>query len=207
VVRHHAGIDLLNELSTVTHGQLISRDMFQARIQEGLPIAMHELIYPVLQGFDSVALRSDLTIVGSDQLFNETMGRELQTKHGQVPQTVITSMITPGLNGGPKQSKSLDNYVGLGQSAGEKFGRLMTPRDDLLAAWARTYTELEMDVVEELQRRADRGGSSAPDAKLDLAESIVARYHGNARGPTVEAGVPAGLLRAQSARGIAGVAI
>ncbi|MGI9093573.1 MAG: S4 domain-containing protein, partial [Mycobacteriales bacterium] len=86
--------------------------------------------------------------------------------------------ITPGLDGGPKQSKSLDNYVGLAQSAADKFGRLMTLRDDLLGVWARVYTELAWDEVDVLQRRADRGGIDARDAKLDLAEATVARYHG-----------------------------
>lgn len=172
--------DLISELSLVTHGQLVSRDMFQSRIREQREIAMHELIYPILQGFDSVALQSDLTIVGSDQLFNETMGRQLQAKHGQRPQTVITSTITPGLDGGPKQSKSLNNYVGLAQPAEEKFGRLMTLNDDLLGVWALVYTELPIETVDELQRRASRGGSDARDAKLDLAETIVARYHGPA---------------------------
>lgn len=170
--------DLISELSFVTHNQLLSRDMFRNRLQNHREIAMHELIYPILQGFDSVALHSDLTIVGSDQLFNEMMGRQLQAKHGQLPQTVITSTITPGLDGGAKQSKSLNNYVGLTQPAEEKFGRLMTLRDDLLGIWARVYTELPLDIVEEFQHRADRGGSAARDAKLDLAETIVARYHG-----------------------------
>ncbi|HVX44088.1 MAG TPA: tyrosine--tRNA ligase [Mycobacteriales bacterium] len=173
--------DLLGELSQVTHRQLISRDMFQARIQERREIAVHELIYPVLQGFDSVALHSDLTIVGSDQLFNEMMGRTLQSKHGQIPQTVITSTITPGLDGGPKQSKSLDNYVGLTQPPAEKFGRLMTLNDELVGTWARVYTDLPLDAVAELQRRAERGGRDARDAKLDLAEAIVGRYHGAVR--------------------------
>lgn len=132
--------DLISELSLVTHSQLMSRDMFQTRLRNNREIAMHELIYPVLQGFDSVALESDLTIVGSDQLFNETMGREMQAKHGQLPQTVITSTITPGLDGGPKQSKSLNNYVGLAQSADDKFGRLMTLNDDLISAHGQRST-------------------------------------------------------------------
>lgn len=169
--------DLLGELSRVTSNQLMTRDMFQARIRDGREIAMHELIYPVLQGLDSVALESDLTIVGSDQLFNEMIGRQLQTRHGQRPQTVITSVITPGLDGGAKQSKSLNNYVGLAHSPADKFGRLMTLADHLLGEWARVYTELPPEAVRDLQRRADRGGSTARDAKLELAEAIVARYH------------------------------
>lgn len=170
--------DLIGQLSLVTHSELMARDMFQKRLRDQREIAMHELIYPVLQGFDSVALESDLTIVGSDQLFNETMGRQLQSKHGQVPQTVITSTITPGLDGGPKQSKSLNNYVGLAQSADEQFGRLMTLNDDLIGPWATVYTELPIEAVEDLVRRAASGGSAARDAKLDLAQAIVARYHG-----------------------------
>lgn len=170
--------DLIGELSVVTHSQLMARDMFQRRIDDQREIAMHELIYPVLQGFDSVALRSDLTIVGSDQLFNENMGRELQAKHGQRPQTVITSTITPGLDGGPKQSKSLGNYVGLAQSADDKFGRLMTVNDDLIGVWAKVYTDLPIAAVDDLERRAALGGTAARDAKLDLAEAVVARHHG-----------------------------
>lgn len=170
--------DLIGQLSLVTHSELMARDMFQKRLRDHREIAMHELIYPVLQGFDSVALESDLTIVGSDQLFNETMGRQLQSKHGQVPQTVITSTITPGLDGGPKQSKSLNNYVGLAQAADEQFGRLMTLNDDLIGPWATVYTELPIEAVEDLVRRAASGGSAARDAKLDLAQAVVARYHG-----------------------------
>ncbi len=170
--------DLISQLSLVTHSQLMSRDMFQKRLQEHREIAMHELIYPVLQAFDSVALESDLTIVGSDQLFNETMGRELQARQGRLPQTVITSTITPGLDGGPKQSKSRNNYVGLAQPADEKFGRLMTLNDDLIGTWATVYTELPLEAVQQLAHHAASGGAIARDAKLDLAEEIVARYHG-----------------------------
>ena len=169
---------LLGELSLVTHAHLSSRDMFRARAAAGADVAMHELIYPVLQGYDSVALESDLTIVGTDQLFNEAMGRELQVKHGQRPQTVITSVVTPGLDGGPKQSKSLGNYVGLCDDPAEKFGRLMTLRDELVGEWARVYSTLPIERAVELGRRAEAGGAAARDAKLDLAEAVVARYDG-----------------------------
>lgn len=169
---------LLSELSLVTHAHLISRDMFRSRISAGTEIAMHELIYPVLQGFDSVALESDLTIVGTDQLFNESMGRELQVRHGQAPQTIITSTVTPGLDGGPKQSKSHGNYVGLCAAPEEKFGRLMTLQDELVDTWARVYSDLPLEQAEELGRRARSGGAAARDAKLDLAEAIVSRHDG-----------------------------
>lgn len=170
--------DLLAELSHVSVAQLMGRDMFSERTALGLPVAAHELIYPVLQGFDSVQLESDLTIVGTDQLFNEAMGRQIQARHGQQPQTVITSVITPGLDGGAKQSKSLNNYVGLTDPPEEKFGRLMTLRDDLIAIWGRVYTDRPIPEVEEWATLAERGGGAARDAKLALAEAIVARHHG-----------------------------
>lgn len=169
---------LLHELSHLTHARLVSRDMFRARIAAGAEIGMHELLYPVLQGFDSVALESDLTIVGSDQLFNESIGRDLQVRHGQRPQTIITSTVTPGLDGGPKQSKSQGNYVALSASADEKFGKLMTLQDDLVETWARVYTELPDHRIAALGAAAERGGAAARDAKLDLAEAVVRRHDG-----------------------------
>lgn len=159
---------------------MMARDMFQARVAEHQEIGLHKLIYPVQQGYHSVALKSDVTIVGSDQLFNEAMGRTFHSKHGQLPQTVITSTITPGLDGGPKQSKSLNNYLGLAQSAQEQFGQLMTLIDTLLGVWATAYTDLPAEQVHDLQRRGLAGGKQARDAKLDLAEAIVSRYHGHA---------------------------
>jgi len=170
--------DLLAELAHVTVGQLLARDMFAERMREGRPIAGHEFLYPVLQGYDSVMVESDLTIVGSDQLFNEMMGRQIQARHGQRPQTVITSTITAGLDGGPKQSKSLNNYVGLTHPPREKFGRLMTLVDDQVGEWATVYTDLSPATCAALALRAGRAGSDARDAKLDLAEAIVARHHG-----------------------------
>lgn len=170
--------DLLEELSHVTVGQLLARDMFAERMRQGRPIAGHEFCYPVLQGYDSVMVESDLTIVGSDQLFNEMMGRQMQARHGQRPQTVITSTITAGLDGGPKQSKSLNNYVGLTHRPQEKFGRLMTLVDEHIGEWARVYTTLPLNMVAQLHDRSVRGGRDARDAKLDLAEAIVARHDG-----------------------------
>lgn len=174
-------VDLLYELSLVTHAQLMSRDMFQARINEDRDIAMHEVLYPVLQGYDSVALESHLTIVGSDQLFNEMTGRHLQGRHGQVPQSIITTTITPGLDGGPKQSKSLNNYVGLADSPSDKLGKLMTLKDSLIGVWATVYTDLSQPAVAALEDAAAAGGPQARDAKLRLAHAIVARYHGAAK--------------------------
>ncbi|WP_207453128.1 tyrosine--tRNA ligase [Desertivibrio insolitus] len=168
---------LLELFALTTQAQLMARDMFRQRVAEGREIALHELVYPVLQGFDSVEIDSDLTIVGSDQLFNELMGRHYQQRLGREPQTVITSRITPGLDGGAKQSKSLGNYVALTDSPDEKFGKLMSLRDELVEEWAAVYTALPDERVAELGAASRHGGRAARDAKLVLAEAVVARHH------------------------------
>lgn len=169
---------LLGLFAQVTQAQLMARDMFRARVAAGREIALHELTYPVLQGYDSFALGSDLTIVGSDQLFNEQLGRHFQQRLGAEPQVVITSTITPGLDGGPKQSKSLNNYVALTDAPRDKFGKLMSLPDDLVETYARVYTELPLDAVGALGSAAAVGGPAARDAKLRLAAAVVTRYHG-----------------------------
>jgi tyrosyl-tRNA synthetase len=169
---------LLGLFAQVTQAQLMARDMFRSRVAAGREIALHELTYPVLQGYDSFALGSDLTIVGSDQLFNEQLGRHFQQRLGAEPQVVITSTITPGLDGGPKQSKSLNNYIALTDPPGEKFGKLMSLPDELVETYARVYTELPLDAVAALGSAAAVGGPAARDAKLRLAAAVVTRYHG-----------------------------
>ncbi|TDO46322.1 tyrosyl-tRNA synthetase [Kribbella sp. VKM Ac-2527] len=170
--------ELLGLFSQVTHAQLMARDMFRARIDAGREIALHELIYPVLQGYDSFAIGSDLTIVGSDQLFNEQLGRHFQQRLGADPQVVITTMITPGIDGGPKQSKSLNNYIALTDTPRDKFGKVMSLPDSLVETYARVYTELPLDTVAGLGSSAAHGGPAARDAKLRLAAAVVTRYHG-----------------------------
>ena len=152
--------------------------MFRDRIGSGREIALHELTYPVLQGYDSFAMDSDLTIVGSDQLFNEMMGRHYQQRLGAEPQALITTRITPGLDGGPKQSKSIGNYVALLDSPQEKFGKLMSLPDDLVEVWGATYTDLTDADVEYLAATIVKGSSAARDVKLTLAEEVLRRYHG-----------------------------
>jgi len=171
--------ELLSLFSMTTHAQLMSRDMFRERMAAGREIALHELTYPVLQGYDSFAMGSDLTIVGSDQLFNEMMGRHYQQRLGAIPQTLITTRITPGLDGGPKQSKSLGNYVALLDDPAEKFGKLMSLPDTLVEEWAAAYTDMTEENIERLAEAVSERGAKARDAKLELAEQIVGRYHGS----------------------------
>ena len=167
--------ELLRLFSMITHARLISRDMFQARIQQGREIHMHEMLYPVLQGHDSVVLQSDLTIIGSDQLFNEMLGRFYQERSGQAPQVIITSRITPGLDGKAKQSKSLDNYIGLGHSPREKFGRTMTLPDGLIVTYLEVYTDVPLAEIARVEAQL---AADPMRAKLFLAREIVKRYHG-----------------------------
>ncbi len=169
--------EFLKLMSLVTHSRLISRDMFQKRIAGSVDTYMHELVYPILQGYDSVVLDSDLTIVGSDQLFNEMMGRFFQEKFGQRQQTIITTKITPGIDGVAKQSKSLDNYIGLGHSPRDKFGRVMRLPDSLIPVFFEVYTEVPESKLKEF---AEMTKSDPLEAKKQLAMEIVRRYHGDA---------------------------
>lgn len=170
--------ELMPLLSLVTHGRLVSRDMFQRRIAEGAEIHVHELLYPVLQGYDSYMLDSDLTIVGTDQLFNEMMGRHYQSRLGQDPQVVITTRITPGIDGGEKQSKSLGNYIALAHGPRDKFGRAMSIPDRLIVPYLEVYTAVPRERVEEVRAGLDGAALHPMEAKRFLARELVARYHG-----------------------------
>ncbi len=169
--------DLANLMGFFTHSRVIERDMFQRRIKEGHEIRLTELIYPILQGYDSVMLKSDLTIIGSDQLFNENIGRFLQTKFGQPPQVIVTTVITPGLDGGSKMSKSLGNYIGLGDSPTDKFGKAMRLLDSLIAPYLETYTDVSWDEIKRIESEL-KSGKGRMEAKLFFAEALVGRYHG-----------------------------
>ena len=170
--------DFVTLLEGITHSRLIGRDMFQKRIGAGHEIYMHEMIYPILQGYDSVMVKSDMTIIGSDQLFNEIMGRDLQERAGQSPQIIITTKITPGIRGGPKQSKSLGNYIAIDDNPREKFGKAMSIPDNLIDQYLRVYTTMPLDEIEkEKQYAADRGMTNM-DLKKRLAYELVKIYHG-----------------------------
>ncbi len=166
--------DFLKLLAMVTHARLISRDMFQRRIEKQEDIYMHEMIYPILQGYDSYVLGSDLTIIGSDQLFNEMLGRFYQQKLGQKSQVIITTKITPGIDGKAKQSKSLDNYIGLGHSSRDKFGRSMKIPDELIVDYLKIYTTVPMGEISRIEKKIS---SDPMKWKKFLAREILRRYH------------------------------
>jgi len=167
--------DLLSLMSLVTHDRLISRDMFQKRIETGQEIYENELVYPILQGYDSVALKADATVIGSDQLFNEMMGRFFQEKYGEPAQVIITTKITAGIDGKGKQSKSLGNYIGLNHSPREKFGRLMSIPDTLIIDYMKVYTDVPLDEIVKIEQDLS---TDPKKYKLMLAQEIVKRYHG-----------------------------
>jgi tyrosyl-tRNA synthetase len=167
----------LGLLSEVTHARLIQRDMFQARIAEGSEIRMHELLYPILQGYDSCELDSDLTIVGTDQHFNELMGRFFAERLGGSPQVVITTEMTPGTDGRAKQSKSLGNYIALSDGPRDMFGKAMKLPDHLVATYLRHYTMVPLTEIAGLEAAIESGELNPMEAKRALGRALVERYH------------------------------
>ncbi len=170
--------DFIKILKEFTHSRLIQRDMFQQRIASQSEIYMHELIYPILQGHDSVMIKSDITIIGSDQLFNEMIGRDLQEKAGQKPQIIITTKITPGTSGGPKQSKSLGNYIAIDDSPSDKFGKIMSIPDDQIVQYMEVYTEMSMTDIKQSEEAIKESGGNIMGQKKRLAYELVKVYHG-----------------------------
>jgi tyrosyl-tRNA synthetase len=164
-----------------TVARMLERDDFSNRYRGGQPIAIHEFLYPLVQGYDSVALKADVELGGSDQKFNLLVGRQLQESYGQEPQVVLTTPLLEGLDGVNKMSKSLDNYVGITEPPGEMFGKLMSISDELM--W-RYYELLSFLPVAEIARRrtAVDTGRNPRDAKFDLAVELVDRFHGPGNG-------------------------
>jgi tyrosyl-tRNA synthetase len=167
----------LRLLAEVTHARLIQRDMFQARIAEGSEIRMHELLYPILQGYDSCELESDLTIVGTDQHFNELMGRFMAERLGGSPQVVITTEMTPGTDGRAKQSKSLGNYIALSDSARDMFGKAMKLPDHLVTVYLRHYTMVPLAEIATMEAAMSSGELNPMEAKRALGRALVQRYY------------------------------
>jgi tyrosyl-tRNA synthetase len=162
----------------VTVARMLERDDFARRYREGQPITLLEFFYPVLQGIDSVAVQADVELGGTDQTFNNLVGRELQRARGQAPQAVLTVPLLVGTDGVQKMSKSLDNYVAIAQPPEEQFGRLMSIPDGAVGQYARLCTDLPPAEVERLAGAAAAGGPPANAAKRRMARTVVALYHG-----------------------------
>jgi tyrosyl-tRNA synthetase len=171
--------DMIRLAATHTVARMLERDDFGKRYKNNQPIAIHEFLYPLVQGYDSVALKADLELGGTDQKFNLLMGRELQKHYGQPPQCILTMPLLEGLDGANKMSKSLGNYVGITESPNEIFGKLMSVSDELM--WR--YLELlSFEPIAKIRakRAAVNQGGNPRDIKFDFAKEIVERFHGPA---------------------------
>ncbi|AMF93562.1 tyrosine--tRNA ligase [Vibrio fluvialis] len=168
-----------------TVARMLERDDFKKRYANGQPIAIHEFMYPLLQGYDSVAMETDVELGGTDQKFNLLMGRELQKSNGQKPQVVLMMPLLVGLDGEKKMSKSANNYIGVSEAPSEMFGKIMSISDDLMWSY---YELLSFRPLEELQQfKADvANGKNPRDIKILLAKEIIARFHSEADADAAE---------------------
>ncbi|HEX4917189.1 MAG TPA: tyrosine--tRNA ligase [Limnobacter sp.] len=162
--------------SSYTVARMLERDDFTKRYQSGTPIAVHEFLYPLLQGYDSVALRSDLELGGTDQKFNLLMGRELQKQNDQSPQCILTMPLLVGTDGVDKMSKSKNNYIGVNESPTNMFGKVMSISDTLMWNWYTLLSFKPMAEIDALKKACDNG-ENPRNAKVALAQEIVARFH------------------------------
>lgn len=169
--------DFLNLGTRLSASRLWERDMFQRRTQSGLPVYLHEFLYPVLQGYDSYAMKADITVNGTDQLFNELMGREIQQLFGDSPQAIMTMPMLQGTDGVEKMSQSLGNYIGLAESANEQYGKVLSIPDELMPNYYTLATRLGQKTVDELIGAWQAGQTSPMDLKMRLARTIVEQYH------------------------------
>ncbi|MCU7875397.1 MAG: tyrosine--tRNA ligase [Candidatus Thiodiazotropha sp. (ex Lucinoma borealis)] len=168
--------DLIQLAANHTVARMLERDDFNKRYTSGQPIAVHEFLYPLIQGYDSVVLKADVELGGTDQKFNLLVGRQLQEAHGQEPQVVITLPILEGLDGVQKMSKSLNNYIGITDKPEEMFGKIMSVSDDLM--W-RYYELLSFKPMQDIEawRKDVEQGANPRDIKICLAEELVGRFH------------------------------
>lgn len=178
--------DLIRLASSHTVARMLERDDFEKRYKSGRPIAVHEFLYPLVQGYDSVALKADVELGGSDQKFNLLMGRQLQQAAGEPPQVILTVPLLEGTDGAQKMSKSLGNYIGIDEPAHEMFGKIMSISDALM--W-RYFDLLSFRSLAEIAvfRRGVAQGDNPRDIKFKLAREIVARFHGEHAAKAAEA--------------------
>jgi tyrosyl-tRNA synthetase len=174
--------DFIHLAAKHTVARMLERDDFGKRYASGQPIAIHEFLYPLVQGYDSVAMHADVELGGTDQKFNLLVGRELQKHYGQLPQLVLTMPILEGLDGVQKMSKSLGNYVGIRDEPNEMFGKLMSISDDLMWRYFELLSFRPTREIVEWRRQVDQEGLNPRDIKFKLAEELVDRFHGAGAG-------------------------
>lgn len=167
---------MLKLAASHTVARMLERDDFSKRFRTNQPIAIHEFLYPLMQGYDSVALKADVELGGADQKFNLLMGRELQKQHGMPPQVVLMMPLLEGLDGVNKMSKSLGNYIGIAEAPGEIFGKVMSISDELMWRWFELLSFRPLPELRQLKLEVE-SGRNPRDAKVMLAQELVARFH------------------------------
>jgi len=173
-------VDMIGLAAKYTVARMLERDDFQKRLANQLPVSIHELLYPLIQGYDSVALKADVELGGTDQKFNLLVGRDLQRSHGMAPQTVITMPLLEGTDGVQKMSKSLGNSIGVLDPANAMFGKIMSISDDLMWRYYELLSDVSEKDLDQLRSKARNGEMNPKDAKVRLAREIVTRYHSRA---------------------------
>ncbi|WP_396956345.1 tyrosine--tRNA ligase [Nitrosomonas sp.] len=168
--------EVIRLAATYTVARMLERDDFSKRYHENRPIAIHEFLYPLVQGYDSVALKADLELGGTDQKFNLLVGRELQKHYGQPPQCILTMPLLEGLDGVQKMSKSLNNYIGINESPAEIFGKLMSVSDTLMWRYIELLSFESLETVRRWQSEVE-SGRNPREIKMQFAREIVARFH------------------------------
>jgi tyrosyl-tRNA synthetase len=170
--------DMIALAAKYTVARMLERDDFGKRYANQMPISIHEFLYPLIQGYDSVAMKADVELGGTDQKFNLLVGRELQRESGQSPQSVITMPLLEGLDGVNKMSKSLGNYIGINESPDEIFGKVMSISDSLMLKYYELLSDMSLTELNELKAALKSGSLHPMEAKKSLGREIVGRYHG-----------------------------
>ena len=172
-----SSVNMIELAAHYTVARMLERDDFQKRLAKNLPVSIHELMYPLIQGYDSVALKSDIELGGTDQKFNLLVGRDLQRAYGQKPQVVLTMPLLEGTDGVQKMSKSLGNSIGVFDAPNEMFGKIMSISDDLMWRYYELLSSISIDDLEVMKKQSQLGMLNPKNAKMNLAEEIVALYN------------------------------
>ncbi len=178
-------VGMIQLASRYTVARMMERNDFHDRFKAGTPIAVHEFLYPLMQGYDSVALKSDLELGGTDQKFNLLMGRHLQAEYGQEPQCILTMPLLEGLDGVEKMSKSKNNYIGISEDANTMFAKVLSISDTLMWRWYTLLSFRSLSEIEDLQEQVAQG-RNPKEAKVMLAKEITARFHSAAAADAAE---------------------
>lgn len=173
--------------SKYTVARMLERDDFTKRYKEGIPISMHEILYPLAQAYDSVAIEADVELGGTDQKFNLLVGRDIQREHGQEPQCILTMPLLVGTDGTEKMSKSMDNYIGIDESPKDMFGKTLSIPDELLYTYYELASDLSLDELKEVKAKLEDSSVNPRDIKRALARKFVAMYHSEEAAQKAEA--------------------